>query len=282
MKCHFKTYVVENVPNASQEDVSLFPSNRTISRQIYKVMMRLHHSKIDEVKVLKMIDLWKQDVLADFIYFWPKMSSSDIEYANTEDGNDILYHVPRGNEDVKNNLLFIHMTVAQKLLLQCYNNLVLMDATYHTYRLMLPLFFLAMRTNVNYSPIASFIVQNEDAKSISKALSRIKQYIILDRIDIKNFMIDCSQNYVSQHYELMISTFKIMGGSSSVSEYKRHKEYLKRHTVYKKSRKLWEYFQRWERNKKVCITLIIHWPCSIRTEPFKITLAVIMYHALYQ
>ena len=53
------------------------------------------------------------------------------------------------------------MTIAQKLLLQCYNNLVLMDATYHTCRLMLPLFFLAMKTNVNYSPVASFIVQNE-------------------------------------------------------------------------------------------------------------------------
>ena len=69
MKCHLKTYVLKNVPNASQEDASLFPSNRTISRQMYKVMMKLHHLKIDEVNVLKMIDLWKQDAPADFIYF---------------------------------------------------------------------------------------------------------------------------------------------------------------------------------------------------------------------
>ena len=117
---------------------------------------------------------------------------SDIQYADIEDDDDILYHVPHGNEDVKNNLLFIHMTVAQKLLLQCYNNLVLMDATYHTCRLMLPLFFLTMETNVNYRPVASFIVQNEDAKSTSKALSRIKQYISQEGIDIKNFMINCS------------------------------------------------------------------------------------------
>ena len=120
------------------------------------------------------------------------MSSSDIEYADTEDDDDILYHVAHGNKDVKNNLLFMHMTVAQKLLLQHYNNLVLMDATYRTCRLMLPLFFLTMKTNVNYSCITSFIVQNEDAKSISEALSRIKQYIGTVRIDIKNFMIDCS------------------------------------------------------------------------------------------
>ena len=69
MKWHLKTYVLENVPNASQEDASLFLSNRTISRQIYKAMMKLCHSKIDEVIVLKMIHLWKQDVLADFIFF---------------------------------------------------------------------------------------------------------------------------------------------------------------------------------------------------------------------
>ena len=69
MKHHLKTYVLENVPNSSQEDASLFLSNRTISRQMYKVMMKLCHSKIDEVNVLKMIDLLKQDTPADFIYF---------------------------------------------------------------------------------------------------------------------------------------------------------------------------------------------------------------------
>ena len=91
-----------------------------------------------------------------------------------------------------------------------------------------------------------------------------------------------TQHGVSQYYELLMSTFKKLGESSSVSEYKRHKEYLKRHTVYKESSKLREYFQRWERNKKVCIILINHWACSIRTDPFKIALAVVTYRASYQ
>ena len=69
MKHHLKTFVLENVPNASQDDASLFPSNKTMSRQMYKVMMKLSHLKINEVNVLKMIDLWKQDVLQDFTYF---------------------------------------------------------------------------------------------------------------------------------------------------------------------------------------------------------------------
>ena len=98
-----------------------------------------------------------------------------------------------------------------------------------------------MKTNVNYSPVTSFIARNEDAKSISKALSRIKQYIGIDGIDIKTFMIDCSPTEmqsirevfhncglylcdfhrnqcwgrwfqttwhgVSQYYELLMSTF---------------------------------------------------------------------------
>ena len=85
-----------------------------------------------------------------------------MEYVNMKDDDNILYHMPCVNEDVKNNLLFIHMTVAQKLLLQHYNNLVLMDATYCTCRLMLPLFFLTVKTNVNFCPITSFIVQNEE------------------------------------------------------------------------------------------------------------------------
>ena len=52
---------------------------------MYEVMMKLRHSKINEVSVLKMIDLWKKDMPTDFIYFKPKTSSSDKEYADTED-----------------------------------------------------------------------------------------------------------------------------------------------------------------------------------------------------
>lgn len=78
-----------------------------------------------------------------------------------------------------------------------YNNLVLMDATYKTCRLMLPLFILAVKTNVGYSPVATFIVQTEDTASISEALSHIKHYLEEHSIEVKNFMIDCSQAEIS-------------------------------------------------------------------------------------
>ena len=49
-----------------------------------------------------------------------------------------------------------------------------------------------MKTNVGYSPVATFLVQTEDAASISEALGRIKNYLAHENICIKNFMIGCS------------------------------------------------------------------------------------------
>ena len=72
-----------------------------------------------------------------------------------------------------------------------------------------------------------------------------------------------------------------MGESSSVSEYKRHEEYFKWHTVYKDNAKLQEYFQRWERNKKVCITLIFHWPYYNRAVMYRIPVKTIQYSTLH-
>ena len=84
------------------------------------------------------------------------------------------------------------MTKAQRDLMKRYNNLVLMDATYRTCRLMLPTFFLAVKTNVGYSLVATFIVQTEDSASISEALRRIKIYLAQEHIQTPNFMIDYS------------------------------------------------------------------------------------------
>lgn len=72
-----------------------------------------------------------------------------------------------------------------------------MDATYKTCRLMLPLFLLAVKTNVAYTPVCSFIVQSEDTASISEALNRIKQYLAQHNITVANFMIDCAQAEIS-------------------------------------------------------------------------------------
>ena len=75
-----------------------------------------------------------------------------------------------------------------------YPNLVLMDATYKTCKLLLPLFFLVVRTNVGYSVIAEFVVQHEDSESIAEALGLLRAQWDANNIQVANFMIDCQQS----------------------------------------------------------------------------------------
>ena len=74
-----------------------------------------------------------------------------------------------------------------------YPKLVLMDATYKTCKLALPLFFLVMKTNVGYSLIAEFIIQHEDTTWITEALHILKERWNKEGIKVGNFMIDCQQ-----------------------------------------------------------------------------------------
>ena len=74
-----------------------------------------------------------------------------------------------------------------------YSRLVLMDASYKTCKLALPLFFLVMKNNVRYSVIAEFIIQHKDMTSIAEALDILKERWDKEGIKVGNFMIDCQQ-----------------------------------------------------------------------------------------
>ena len=64
-------------------------------------------------------------------------------------------------------LLLVHQTAWQSSLLSRYGqDLVFLDSTYKTTKYLLPLFFVAVKTNVDYIIAASFIVQDETTKSI--------------------------------------------------------------------------------------------------------------------
>lgn len=74
-------------------------------------------------------------------------------------------------------LLFIHQTAWQSRLLARYgNDLTFLDATYKTTKYALPLFFIAVKTNVDHAIVGSFIVQDETTQSITEALTIIKQW----------------------------------------------------------------------------------------------------------
>ena len=147
MKRHLRTFVKEKFgQNANKMDIAYFPSDRTISSTMYNSMMKLRNSKFDSENVLQMVKLWKQDNPNDLINFQPKTSEDDIDFSqksSTESDDDgILYELLHiCNKRVQASLLFLHITQVQRELVKCYNNLVLMDATYRTCRLILSTFF---------------------------------------------------------------------------------------------------------------------------------------------
>ena len=82
---------------------------------------------------------------------------------------------------VENNeserLLFVHQTSFQQRLIQRYGNRIcLLDATYKTTKYALPLFFLALKTNVDYQVVGSFVTQDENTATITEALNILKSW----------------------------------------------------------------------------------------------------------
>ena len=72
-------------------------------------------------------------------------------------------------------LLFVHHSANQNLILEKYRNeICLLDALYKTAKYSIPLFFLAVKTNVDYQIAGSFAVQEESTYSISKAATIFK------------------------------------------------------------------------------------------------------------
>ena len=56
------------------------------------------------------------------------------------------------------------------------NELILLDATYKTARYVLPLFFMVVKTNVDYQTVASFVIENEIYDAISESVAVIKSW----------------------------------------------------------------------------------------------------------
>ncbi|PIK47802.1 hypothetical protein BSL78_15345 [Apostichopus japonicus] len=77
------------------------------------------------------------------------------------------------------------------MLLERYGELVLLDATYRTTKYALPLFIMVVRTNVGYTPVATFICESETTAHIAEALSIIKEWNL--RWKPRFFMIDYSE-----------------------------------------------------------------------------------------
>ena len=58
------------------------------------------------------------------------------------------------------------------------NEMILLDATYKTTRHALPLFFMVVKTNVDYQIVPSFVAEKETQEAITEALEVIKSWIL--------------------------------------------------------------------------------------------------------
>ena len=54
--------------------------------------------------------------------------------------------------------------------------MLLLDATYKTTRYISPLFFLVVKTNVDYQVVGTFITENEIKRAIKEALAKFKEW----------------------------------------------------------------------------------------------------------
>ena len=78
---------------------------------------------------------------------------------------------------VEQQMIFVHQTSFQRHLLTRYGNHVcFLDPVYRTVKYPLPLFFLMVKTNVDYQVVATFVVQDENKESTKEALEFIKSW----------------------------------------------------------------------------------------------------------
>ena len=76
-----------------------------------------------------------------------------------------------------NYLLFVYQSKWQMDVIKRYDNeLILLDATYKTTRYTLTLFFMVVKTNVDYQIVVSFVIENEIYEAISEAVAVIKSW----------------------------------------------------------------------------------------------------------
>ena len=65
-----------------------------------------------------------------------------------------------------------------KRLLKTYGNeICLLDATYKTTRNALPLFFMVVKTNVDYEVVGAFVCEGEGTENIMSALKMLKSWV---------------------------------------------------------------------------------------------------------
>lgn len=163
----------ENMPLPTNR--RFFPQDNIIRARMVSEKRKLRYSMIDQECLSHKIQTWKTEDPEVKIFFRPKSKNVD-EKLEKQAGNgqdlddDVMV-------DVDNGFLFVYQASWQRELLERYGKeLILLDATYKTTRYTLPLFFLTVKTNVDYQIVATFVTESETKNAITEAVQIISDW----------------------------------------------------------------------------------------------------------
>lgn len=148
---------------------------------MYIAVIKQRLAKVDQANLLEKVKVWRAQNEEDFFEFRPYANpTADIKLTENDDNeNECLEendeHIRVDDGTCNNGLLFVHQTKWQRRLLNRYGNeLCLLDATYRTTKYSLPLYFLVVKTNMEYKVVASFVTQSETtARTLDCGLVRL-------------------------------------------------------------------------------------------------------------
>ena len=198
MMRHLNIYVKEELLKGQALPASnnrrFYPKKKSVVNHMYLATIKQRYDKIDQSNVLKLVERWQRERPMDNFFFrqYASVKSSteiekdlDARFCNDfqrqeDESDDNEYEEDNMKIDIETSnqkLLFVHQTKDQARLLQMYGNeMTLLDATYKTTRYSLPLFFIVVKTNVDYQIVGSFATQDELTDSIAEPLAIIKSW----------------------------------------------------------------------------------------------------------
>ena len=185
MRRHLREFLTTDLfpgcelPNSTNR--RFFPTKRDVRNHIYTATIKQRFAKCDQTNVQAKLREWQKQYPHDNFFFRPYADvTADQEWHETtcnDSSNEDDTEVNITTSTSRQKLLYVHQTSWQKRLLSQYgNDICLLDATYKTTRYSLPLFFLAVKTNVDYQVVGSFIVQDESKDSIKEPLQILKSW----------------------------------------------------------------------------------------------------------
>lgn len=189
MMRHLKIFVNEVLFKDEQlhqnTNTRYFPKKSDLRSHMFQAAVKYRLSKINRMTVQMQVNDYLNAHKKDSFFFRPHIEQDENEMKDSnasspcneeEDDNHVDEEVLLTDEsgEQSKKLLFLHQTAWQKRLLHRYgDNICLLDATYKTTRYALPLFFLAVKTNVDYQAVAAFMTEDETVSSIKEALELI-------------------------------------------------------------------------------------------------------------